>query len=597
MSAQEISEAYGFELKHEKSRIAHMLKPYAGRLALGCFLLLITNLITVCMPILINGGVSLIEQDVPFVLDLRMVAISFPTIAWIVFGVISLAIFGAIVRTFSRMVLFDVGRTIERDIRAKLFFTISTYDDRFYEKNSVGDLMNHLTTDVTNVRMVTGFAVLNLMNIAFVFCFTVPLLLKIDLVLGLCALLPFPLVILATRGITKRMFKATIEYQQELSKMASHIQENLLGAHVVRLFHQQTKEGERFSVTNQQTYHAGVKLGVVRALMMPVMRLMVGFAVGLVLYVGGNKIVAGEISLGDFVEVNARILQLAWPAMSVGFVMSVYSRGQASIERLNALLTYSPIIKDGRVAISSVDAIEVRDLVVKTSSATAHDALSFSVRRGELLGVVGPSGSYKTSLLKILSRRSWTPNNKVFYDGHDINHLSLSSLYRVVSVVPEESFLFNKSIRDNICFAQTNVSEHDLNEVLRITRLHVDIGNFVHGLDTIVGERGVTLSGGQRQRVAIARALLAKRPVIILDDALSSVDADTERHIVSALRSFLKDSLVIISTHRLSAIRDAEQIIVLEKGRIVERGVHRDLIKGDTLYASLWGINETRGRT
>jgi ATP-binding cassette, subfamily B, multidrug efflux pump len=579
------SRVYGFKLRNEKFTFMFLLRPYATSLAFGCLLLFITNLIMVCLPLLINGGVSLIERDQDFIFNIFIVAINFSSIYWVLIAIVGFAIVGATMRTLSRVIIFDVGRTIERDIRKKLFFQISVLDEQFFLERSVGDLMNHLTTDVSSIRMVTGFAALNIVNIIFVFCFTVPLLLKIDFLLALVALLPFPLVMITTAGITKRMFHATIDYQAKLSRLVNHIQENLLGAHVVRLFHQQNQEAERFEITNHLTYEAGVKLARIRVLMMPVMRLMVGVSVGLVLYVGGNKVFANEISLGDFVEVNARILQLAWPAMSVGFVMSVISRGQASLQRINDLLDYMPIIKDGQHVLTQVERIDVHNLSLRKPG-----TINFSLKRGQMLGIVGPSGSYKSTMLKAIYRRKLIADGIIFFDENDINNISLSSLYSNISVVLQEPFLFQKSIRENISFQRPDASLKEIDEVIKLVRLDLDFANLSYGIDTIVGERGITLSGGQRQRVALARALLAKRPVIILDDALSSVDANTESHIVSHLRDYLGDAIIIMATHRLFAIRDADEILVMEKGFVKQKGKHEELLRKSSLYQSLWGI-------
>lgn len=583
--------AFGFHTRLSRVDFLTLLKPHLPSLFAGCVLLLVTNIVMASLPVLINGGVSLIESDRPFTFSLGFVSLTLSTIYAIVGVVFGLAVFGAVQRTLSRMFIFDVGRKVEQDLRGKLFFHLTTLDDRFFNKHSVGDLMNHLTTDMTNVRMVTGFASLNVMNIIFIFFISVPLLMKIDVFLGLCALLPFPLIIFATSGITTRMFHRTMEYQQQLSHMVSHIQENLLGAHVVRLFHQQQQEDERFDATNRETYRAGVALLKTRVLMLPIMRLMVGISVGVVLYFGGLAILSGRIDLGDFVEINARILQLAWPAMSVGFVMSIYSRGKASLQRVNRLLCEMPIVEDGTQNLRDIHGIHVQNLPLIPNVST-EQKVNFSIKRGQTLGLVGPSGSGKTTLLRMLYRRGIAPFGTIFIDEHEINDLSLQSFYEQVSVVTQETFLFHKSIRDNIIFARPDAQEHEIERVLKITRLDRDLANLQYGLETIVGERGMTLSGGQRQRVALARALIAKKPLLILDDALSSVDADTERHIVSHLRDAQKDTILIIATHRLSAIRNADQILVLQHGRVLSAGLHEELMEMSELYHQLWGVEE-----
>jgi ATP-binding cassette subfamily B multidrug efflux pump len=586
--------AYGFPLTATRVSFGEALRAYRGALLYGGSLLLLTNMLMAYLPTLINASVLLIDKSQPYVLRVFQWSISFAFFPLLGFIVV-LATIVAVLRTLSRRVLFGVGRTIERDVRERLFFHLSTLDDGCFNQHSVGDLMNRLSSDMANIRMMVGFAALNILNIVFVFIFTVPLMVKIDPALAVCSLLPFPLIILTMRGLTKRMFQATLDYQSQMGKLISHVQENLLGAHVVRLFHQQARENERFAQTNQATYDAAVRLARVRVLMQPIMRLMVGLAVGLALYVGGRAVSAGRISVGDFVEINARILQIAWPAMSVGFVMSVLSRGQASMSRINNLFQQMPRIVDGAKDPGPITALRIDDLTLNHEATVQGSAVSVHLVRGQLLGVVGPSGSFKSTLLRALSRRVVVPRQRIALNGCDINDIALDTLYREIAVVSEESFLFHKSLRENICFAKPDATAEELTAVLVLTRLDRDIESLSGGIETMVGDRGITLSGGQRQRVALARALLAKRSVLILDDALSSVDAETEHHIVGGLKTFHRDGIVIIATHRLSAVKDANHIIVLNEGRVVEAGTHRDLMDNGTLYQQLWGLDKLQG--
>jgi ATP-binding cassette subfamily B multidrug efflux pump len=578
--------AFDRALSHSRLRFRDLLRPYRVKLALGALVLFLTNLVIVILPMLINAGVSLIDSN-------DKSSVQFFSWSWPVTNlhhliglIIILALFGALIRTGSRALIFDVGRSVERDVRSQVLCHISALDDDFYSRHLVGDLMNHLTTDVTNIRLVTGFVALNLMNIMMVFCFTVPLLLRIDVLLALCALLPFPMVMLATRGISKKMFENTKSYQESLSKLVNHVQESLLGAHVVRLFHQQRAEGIRFAACNRETFLAGLNLARVRVLMFPIMRLVIGSALALILWAGGQAVWSHRISLGDFVEINARILQMTWPAMSIGFVMSMLSRGRASLLRLNNILDKRALIVDGPDTISDVQKIDVIDLKLNPKSTTT---INFSLSRGQILGLVGVSGSYKSRLLKMLYRRELCDEGSIFYNHHDVNNLKLNALYRQVAVVNQEPFLFHKSIKDNISFLKPDASLDEINEVIKLVKLDSDISQFNDGINTIIGERGITLSGGQRQRVALARALLSPRPVLILDDAMSAVDADTETFIIAQIKSRLAQSIVIMVSHRLAAIKDADLIIILDRGEVSAKGRHTDLLHSSQLYRELWG--------
>jgi ATP-binding cassette subfamily B multidrug efflux pump len=369
----------------------------------------------------------------------------------------------------------------------------------------------------------------------------------------------------------------------------SHIQENLLGAHLVRLYHRQTGEENRFAQKNEQCFKAAIKQAKVRLLLLPLMRLIVGLALALILFIGGRAIILGSISVGDFVEINARILQLTWPAISIGFVMSMYSRGKASIERVNKLLTYKPSIVDGPIILSDLRQVEVRNLILNPSQ--QQSSLSFSLSPGQTLGIVGTSGSFKSSLLTALYRRREIPKGCIFYNGHDINDLTLISIYQHVGVVTQEPSVFNRSIRDNLTFANPKASLHEVEKVLHLTRLDRDIRQLADGIDTIVGERGVMLSGGQRQRLALARTLLKKPPLLILDDVLSAVDAETQQHILNGIWEFLGDIMVIIASHQLALVKKASRIVVLDKGQLVADGSYDYLYQSSQLFRELGGFD------
>lgn len=595
MMNEQSTRAYGFHVQHRIMTFFTLLRPHWLRLLLGSLVLLCTNAVFASLPMIINAGVNAVKGSEPAAVFIADISISLGNITYVVISIICLAFFGAVLRTVSRMVLFDVGRLIERDVRAALFFHVSLLDEDYYSRVSIGNIMNHLTSDVSNVRMVVGFVVLNILNIVYVFSFAVPLLVHKDPLIAAAALLPFPLIALSMSGITRSMFVATMEYQQALSNMVSHVQENLLGAQVVKAFHRQEQEGDRFFQANDKTFYTGMRVAKYRMLMMPIMRLLVGISVGLVLYVGGSAVLEGRISLGDFVEINARIVQLAWPAMSVGFVMSIVSRGQASLKRINDVLVTMPTLQDGTQELSQVDRINVKNLAFAHAPKQAQSTISFEITMGSMMALVGPSGSFKSSVLRALSRRCLVPKQSVCINDVDINDLKLESLYKNISFVQQEPLLFGMTILDNLRFYNPSASEREIDEVVKLLALDRDMEGFLSGIHTVVGERGVSLSGGQRQRIAIGRALLAKHPILLLDDALSAVDKETERHIVSHIKPFLKNMMVIASTHRLSLCTLADSIMVLDKGHIVEMGSHEALIHAKGMYRTLWDVEHQPG--
>ncbi len=584
-TSEEFLKRLGSKIPHQEISFRGLIWPYWAKLALGALLLIASNAIVVLLPKLINMGVSLFENNESQSGSFFGIHLEFSQISRIAISIAVLALFGAAIRILSRIVIFGVGRSIEYDARRMLFYQLSIFDEPFYTKHPIGDIMNHLTNDISNIRMVAGFAILNIMNIALIFMLNIPLLFAIDESLAFCALLPFPLIVIAMSVLSKRLFATAKVYQEEIGLMVSHVQENLLGAQLVRLYHRQDAEEKRFAKRNERCFDAAVKQAQVRMLLLPLMRLIIGLALALILFIGGRAIIAGRISVGDFVEINARILQLTWPAISIGFVMSMYSRGKASIARVNNLLNYNPHIIDGNIMLNKLNNITVKHLNINPK--TPENSLSFSLKPGQMLGVVGMSGSFKSMLLMTIYRRRSVARDCIFFNNYDINDLSLSSIYQQISVVTQDPSVFNQSIRHNLIFSNFSASQEEINEVLQITRLDRDLKQFSNGIETIVGERGVMLSGGQRQRLALARALLAKRPLLILDDALSAVDAETAQHIINGFGAYLQNTMIIVATHHLAAVKNASRIIVLDKGQVVADGDYDHLYNNSQLFREL----------
>lgn len=571
--------------------------PHLRPMLLGLFVLSLTNAFLLLLPRLINDGIDLIENHSVAGSFLAMWGFHDYGIEWLGGTIILVAVMGAMTRVLSRIILFNIGRDVEYDLRADLFSHLSTLSPAYYYQNTTGDLMSRLTNDLTAVRLMAGFALLNILNASLVFVVTVPLLFGLDWMVALAAMAPFPLVMGLTQLLSKTMYKRTRKNQEELGKLTAFLQENLAGQSVVRAFQQQAGEEMRFAAANQRTYMAAFRLSLLRVVLFPMMGLMGALGIAIAIYMGGRAVIDGRMSIGDVVEFNARLLQLMWPAIAMGFIISVYQRGKASFDRLNEVFAARPDLIDGPHQADMKGGLEAKGLRVFYPGADypALDGVSFQLAPGGTIGFVGRNASGKSTVVRSLARMMTIPAQQLFFDGVAAEEWHLSSLHQQIAVVPDDGFLFSVTLRENLTFSCPEATDDEVDVAIEVADLKRDIDGFPEGLNTIVGERGVTLSGGQRQRVALARALLAKPRVLIIDDGLSAVDSETESKIVSALREgrFSLDgqtppSLVIIS-HRLSAVREADEIVVLEEGNVIERGTHKGLLEKDGRYADLWG--------
>lgn len=594
-----------------------LVQPYRGDLWWGLAYLLLTNALTLWAPKLLNDGIALFDPSDTDTYttslhkyDLHQMgmtdAMGPHTSLWVLLGILVLiGIIAAAARVMSRVYLFSVGRDMERDLRFTLFAHMGGLAPSILKQKNVGDLMSRLTNDLGNVRLIAGFGVLNIANTVMVFVGTIPVMFGIDVWVSLGSLLVFPVIIVIAQITSKNMFKRTRANQEELGKLNGLVQENLSGQAVVRAFAQEDSEIERFHAANVRLLQSSVDLAKIRILFFPITGMVASLSLAVALYLSGRAVVDGRMNVGDVVEFNTRLMQLAWPTLALGFLMSVYQRGKASIARLEEVLQMRPDVLDGPEQKPLVGAISVTDLTVQYPSTTkpALDKVSFTVAAGKTLGIVGKNASGKSTLLRVLARLMPVDSNMVSFDGIDANQWHLSRLHKDLAVVPDDGFLFSASVRDNIAFGKPDATDAEIAAVIQLADIAKDIQIFPDGLNTMVGERGITLSGGQRQRIALARALLVKPKILILDDSLSAVDAETEANIVAALRqgfvfgttektksnTDIKPPTLLIISHRLSAVREADEIISLDGGKIVERGTHAHLLQKGGLYADLWG--------
>ncbi len=509
--------------------------------------------------------------------------------------IVAIAIVQGVVRTFSRTLIFNVGRDVEYDLRNDLFEHLQRLPLSYYHRQHTGDLMSRVINDVTAVRMLLGPGILNLVNTPLYYAYGIAIMLSLDAKLTLVALLPYPLLLLVVKRFSRRIMEHTMRVQEGLADLSSRVQENLSGIHVVRAYAAEERETEAFRALNARFKAQSMDLARVRGQLIPVMKTASSLGNLVVLWYGGIEVIHGRLSLGDLVAFLGYLNLLAWPTMAMGWMLSILQRGRAAMKRLDHILETPPDITDGADArpLAAVSGrIEFRDVdFAYNAPDNGHAVLkgvSFVLEAGQKLALVGRTGAGKSTIAMLLPRLFDVSDGRVLLDGRDVRSIPLAQLRSNIGVVPQDPFLFSSSVRENIAFGADNADDRAIREAARIAGLDGDIARFPRGYETIVGERGITLSGGQKQRLTLARALLTDPRVLVLDDALSSVDTRTERSILRALEQASRGRTCIVIAHRVSTIADADLIAVVADGSIIELGDHRSLMARDGLYADLF---------
>ncbi len=565
-------------------RLKHYIGRYWRRYFLGGLCLLATATLVMWIPWWIREAVRVIEQggalsDVTYY-------------AWLIGAA---AIVQGIVRTVSRALIFNAGRNVEYDLRNDLFAHLQKLPVAFYQSQRTGDLMSRLINDISAVRVMLGPGVLNFANAPLYYLYALVLMFSMDARMTLAALAPFPLLIFAARKFRGQIMKNSLEVQQQMSVLSSHVQENLSGMHVVKAYAQEQFQTDQFVALNQDYQKKSTEMARLRGIITPVMQGINGLTILIVIWYGGVRVVRGDLLVADIVAFIAYLNVLAWPTAAFGWMFSLVERGRAAMKRLEELFKIEPVIADGSAPLpvrGLEQGIMFRDVsFAYERQKNGHGALSgisFTLPAGRSIGIVGAIGSGKSTVAQLLPRLFDVANGEILLDGHDIRTLSLRDLRKTLGYVPQDPFLFSTSIRRNLAFGRDDATEDEIKRAAAVARLDRDLEIFPDKFDTIVGERGVTLSGGQKQRATLARALLMEPPVLILDDCLSSVDAQTEAEILHGLRAALKDKTCLIISHRISAVKETDEILVLDDGRIIERGNHEELVRRGGVYADLY---------
>ncbi len=563
-------------------RLFPYLKRYRRKLIVGTIFIILGNAIGVLNPKVVQRAIDYLSKDIEITQLLIYAGL-----------VVLIALGQGVFRFLMRQTVIVGSRMIENDFRNDVFAHLQKMSARFFQSMPTGDIMSRMTNDLNAVRSVLGPGIMYSINTIVTFIFVIWMMLTISPKLTLIGLVPIPIMAFFVYRFGMKIHERYKKIQAHFSKISTKAQENLSGIRIVKSYVQEDSEIKDFNRLNQEYIDKNMAFVRVYAAFHPMMMFIVGLGVVLVLLMGGILIVNDTISLGEFVAFSLYQAMLVWPSIALGWVVGIFQQGAASMERINDILEQDPDIFDEKTALK-IDTIygDIRfsrlNFSYNTDGPKVLENISFHVAPGKILAIVGRTGSGKSSIMNLLNRTYNPRRGTIFIDGHDILDIPLSILRQHMGYIPQETFLFSETIAENLVFGIENIDQATIEASAEYAEIHESIMDFPEKYETLLGERGINLSGGQKQRISLARAIIREPKILLLDDALSAVDTLTEEKILNNLKKVMENKTCIWISHRISAIKNADHIIVLDDGRILEEGTHNELLANGSIYADLF---------